>query len=490
MNDKDLENFGKFELSNEKLVFGQLKLAGNTTRLELQDDTPFTKADIDRTFLHGTLNDFRKVTLLDCVQMGSAVKSLDKSSSHHASIVPHYVLLGDRHVHPEELAVSSVSFSIGDAWTLFHDLKAFGFDRNAKQHIAEVAGIGKKGKATLAGDDPRIVYFTGRTSIADVSTVNGTVCVKHCPGWDMGGAHGIRIDNTIFISIAFENLLTVEMATQRLIQLLRFLELVIGRAQELTNVYLQLGEAGSRPLEFRWTFPPSRQMQGGRIPHSFDVLLNPISEPDVFAKVMQNWLASDEERGDARSRLLTSFRNQNEYDTDRLIRAANMFDILPASAFAVDVELSLELIDAKRQSRELFCKLPASLEREAMLNALGRIGKPSLKHKVLSRGRFLIGGMSDTFPELEMVLVAAVDCRNHYVHGSPSKIDYRQKSDTTGFLTDALEFVFVVSDLKDMGWNPYAYIDKYTTMSHTLGAFRVDYAERLHSLKSLTAKGL
>ena len=98
--------------------------------------------------------------------------------------------------------------------------------------------------------------------------------------------------------------------------------------------------------------------------------------------------------------------------------------------------------------------------------------------------------MSDTFPELKMVLEAAVDCRNHYVHGSPSKIDYQQESDTTGFLTDALEFVFVVSDLNDMGWNPYVYINKYTTMSHTLGAFRVDYAERLHFLKSLTAKEL
>ena len=490
MNDKDLENFGKFELSNDKLVFGQLKLAGEASRLELQDDTPFTMADINSAFLHGTLNDFRKVTLLDCVQMGSSVKWRDKLSSHHASIAPHYVLLGDRHVHPEELAVNSVSFSIGDAWTLFHDFEAFGSDGNAKQHITEVAGIGKEGKTTLAGDDPRIVYFTGKTSIADISTVNGTVCVKHCPGWDMGGAHGIRIDNTISISITFENLLTVKTATQRLIQLLRFLELVIGRAQELTNVSFQLGEAGSRPLEFRWTFPPSRQVQGGRIPHSFDVLLNPISEPDIFAKVMQNWLASDEERRDARSRFLTSFRNQNEYDTDRLIRAANMFDILPASAVPVDVELSPELIDAKKQCRELFRTLPKSLEREAMLNALGRIGKPSLKHKVLSRGRFLIDGMSDTFPELKMVLEAAVDCRNHYVHGSPSKIDYRQESDTTGFLTDALEFVFVVSDLNDMGWNPYAYINKYTTMSHTLGAFRVDYAERLHSLKSLTTKGL
>jgi len=282
MNDKNLETFGKFELSNEKLVFGQLKLAGDATRLELQDDTPFTQADIASNFLHGTLNDFRKVTLLGCVQMGTAVKSLGKSSSHHASIVPHYVLLGDRHVHPEELVVNSVSFSIGDAWTLFHDLKAFGFDGNAKQHIAEVAGIGEEGKATVAGDDPRIVYFTGKTSIADVSTVIGTICVKHCPGWDLGGAHGIRIDNTIFISITFESLLTVEMATQRLIQLLRFLELVIGRAQELTNVYFQLGEVGSRPLELRWTFPPSRQMQGGRTPDSFDVLINPITEPEIY----------------------------------------------------------------------------------------------------------------------------------------------------------------------------------------------------------------
>ena len=481
MDDKNFEAFGKFELANDRKVFGQLTVAGEATRLSLQDDGPLGKLDFPNTFMHGILHDFKKVTLLDCTQMENTTIRSHESVSHRSVIAPLKILIGNRHLNPEDLIVKSISFAIGDAWILFHDYKAFGFDKSAKQNIV---GIVKEesGANAIVGDDPRIVYFTGKKSIVDVDTCIGKVYVQHCPGWDIGGAHGIRIDNKIFISISFPNLLTADAAIQRLIQLLRFLELMIGRAQESSNVYLQLTPEESLPIELLWTFAPSKPELGGRVPHAFDVLIDPINEPENFATVMRNWLSSDGERGHARARFLTSFRNHNVYDIDRLIRAANMFDLLPTSAIQADVELSPELVEAKKVCRELFLKLPKTLERESMLNSLGRIGKLSLKHKVLSRARFLIDGMSDTFPELEKVLATAVDCRNHYVHGNQLKIDNEKIPGLTTFLTDALEFVFAVSDLNDMGWNAYAYIFKLTTMSHALGAFRVDYAERLRAL--------
>ena len=44
----------------------------------------------------------------------------------------------------------------------------------------------------------------------------------------------------------------------------------------------------------------------------------------------------------------------------------------------------------------------------------------------------------------------AIDCRNHYVHGNPAKLDYESVLD---FLTNTLEFVYGVSELIECGWD-------------------------------------
>src|SRR5690606_40268316 len=51
------------------------------------------------------------------------------------------------------------------------------------------------------------------------------------------------------------------------------------------------------------------------------------------------------------------------------------------------------------------------------------------------------------FPELDLVVDQAVNCRNFYVHGSASAIDYSTNFDQVQFFTDTLEFVFGISDL-------------------------------------------
>jgi ApeA N-terminal domain 1 len=173
---------------------------------------------------------------------------------------------------------------------------------------------------------------------------------------------------------------------------------------------------------------------------------------------------------------------------DRLIGAANMFDILPRSAVPRDVELPRDLQEAKQQCRGIFRSLPDSYERSSILNALGRIGMASLKHKTRHRAQYLVPTLEEWFPEIVRVLDAAIDCRNHYVHGSPSRIDYSENNDMVIFFTHTLEFVFGASELVEAGLDIQAFVERPTSMSHPYGAYRVNYPLNLQAFRALVER--
>jgi hypothetical protein len=67
------------------------------------------------------------------------------------------------------------------------------------------------------------------------------------------------------------------------------------------------------------------------------------------------------------------------------------------------------------------------------------------------------------FPELAFVTEKAVNCRNHFVHGSSGDFDYASDYPITWFFVDTLQFVFGASDLVEAGWDIAAWIAKGTT---------------------------
>jgi hypothetical protein len=160
-----------------------------------------------------------------------------------------------------------------------------------------------------------------------------------------------------------------------------------------------------------------------------------------------------------------------------------MFDILPASAVPYDVQLTPEVAEAKAASRALFKALQISPERDSILNALGRLGKASLKHKVSARAKLILDFIPTRFPDLVLVLNEAVDCRNYFVHGSKAKMDYIANFDQVSFFTEALEFTFAASDLIECGWDIVEWSKKSSTVSHPFDRFRLDYKPRLDDLK-------
>lgn len=318
----------------------------------------------------------------------------------------------------------------------------------------------------------------------------GTVSATHMPSFTMPGPHGIKVENKIHVNIAFKESATIDEAIVKVDALLRFLEIIAGRPQNVLRLAFRLQSAAERPtlLDVYWCMPPSRDGdEGDRRPHPADLPIQAARTPDYFATVLTAWLARHHDWSNARFRFSSSFALQHRFTIDRLVGAANMFDILPASAVPSDVPLSAELEDAKKTGDALFRKLPLSPERDSILNALGRLGKSSLKHKIRHRARLILDRISGRFPELELVIGEAVSCRNYFVHGSKTKIDYSTDFDQVSFFTEALEFIFAASDLIECGWDIEAWSKQSSTVSHPFDRFRLDYQPRLDELKPVLA---
>lgn len=270
--------------------------------------------------------------------------------------------------------------------------------------------------------------------------------------------------------------------------MLKFLEIIVGRPQNLTKLVFLPASTGEHPklLDVYWCIPPRRDADNeSRKPHPVDLPIQVTVKPDEFTGVFKCWLERHDSWRNARTRFSTAFAHQNSYDIDRIVSAANMFDILPSTACPATVTLTPDLDQAVGNARKAFLALPAGSERDSILGCLGRIGKATLKSKVRGRAKLITDIVGDRFPELDMVVDQAVDCRNYYVHGSVAKIDYSKHFDQLHFFTDTLEFVFAASDLVESGWDIAAWTKQGSTLSHPFGQYRVNYAGQLSELKKL-----
>lgn len=258
----------------------------------------------------------------------------------------------------------------------------------------------------------------------------------------------------------------------------------------LSNIKINISDDENTPnyLSVYWSLSSGhvqKSKQNSRKPHPSDVLVDPINRPEEFSAVLINWLLKNEDRREARFRFSNSFNRGNVYDIDRLVGAANMFDILPCSAVPKPVELSDELIDAKDQCCTLFKALPDSPERSSILGALGRLGHSALKHKIHHRAKYIINADKEKFQHLHLVIDEAVNCRNHYVHGSKSKIDYSKNPELTWFYVDTLEFIFAISELIECGWDMQFWVAKGRALSHPFGFYLEQYPNKIRELKKV-----
>ena len=468
-------------------VQGELCLKGAATTLDLYSGAFFdTHANQD---IFGLFYDRSKVSLINCIKMsGPGSVSRGAERYHFSSVFPHFVIFGDQHISSSDRTILELSFTVDDAATLVYDFDSFGEVVAARPHLERIVEAKEWRRKVEIGENPLLFYFTGKHEIFAVDTMLGKISASHGISYRFPGPEGIHVDNTISLNIAFNSERTVAEAIASVLDILRFLEIIAGRPQNISKLaFLPVStEEHPKVFDVYWCMPPRRDCEDeSRKPHPADLPIQAAIKPDEFTSVLKDWLERHDEWRNARDRFSTAFAYQNTYDIDRIVGAANMFDILPSSACPDSVTLPPYLEQARDDARKAFQALPASPERDSVLGALGRIGKATLKRKVRSRAKLITDIVGDRLPELDVVVDQAVDCRNYYVHGSVAKIDYSKHFDQVQFFTDTLEFVFAASDLVQSGWDIIAWTKQGSTLSHPFGGYYVNYARQLSELKKL-----
>ena len=425
---------GTFIVAPGVEVQGDLILKGAKTTLDLYSKDFFSTHALQESCILGALHNRMKVSLVDCITtQGIGSGSRGDERYHFASVFPHFVIFGNEHITSVDRKITDVSFHVDDAASLFYDLDAFGSVIDARRHIERLVATKEEiGRDIAIGDHPMIFYFTGKYEIFKAETGLGTISAEHRPSYQFPGPEGIKVDNKIHINIAFKIPATVKEAITGVNTLLRFLEVIAGRPQTVLRLVFVVPGSADKPniLDVYWSMSPARDGHDtDRGPHPADLPIQAAHTPEYFASVLTAWLARDHDWRSARFRFSTAFSLQRQFTIDRLVGAANMFDILPASAVPADMPLTEEIENARTASRELFKSLPPSPERDSVLNALGRLGKASLKRKVRARAKLILDRVPARFPELELVIDEAVDCRNYFVHGSNAKMDYSVGAD-------------------------------------------------------------
>ena len=489
------KHHGQFSLAPGVQLYGELTVAGRRTSLYLYDRQYFKTYVMPHQYIMGVLHDLSKVSLIDCLMPPIPGHGSRRGEEYYsARAFPHFVIHGDQYLAPDERSIDRVDCVLDDAPTLFYDFDAFGMllgAKKARSFIDEIAAFNGSvlGRQIETGLEPEILYFCGKRNIFSVKTRIGQISASHNPApIPFDGPSGVGLRNTIFLSLEFPEPVIFERSMRHIATLSRFFELLVGRPQNFVKISLSTkSEKQNRNLfTVYWSMPPRRKrLHRAQKPHPSDLLLDAVRQPDHFCRVLANWLERDESWAHARARLSTCVAKQSLYDVDRLVGAANMFDILPACAVPSDVPVARELEEAKKIGRAAFLSLPSSPERDGVLSALGRIGKASLKQKVRYRAASIVEEIGNCFPDLLAVTNEAVNCRNFYVHGGVAGFDYEAHFDSVIFFTETLEFVFAASDLIEAGWDVKAWTNVATTMSHPFARYRMNYGLQLHELGKL-----
>jgi len=478
---------GNFDLAGEASVIGQLRLRGSATSLEVHADRQIGM-EHHHAYLTGHAYTGELLTLIDCSRTSMSHTSGPQLSTRYtASIYPSYVAVGRHHFDPGQPCIESIQFSTTDLHTLFHDYHAFGTIHDSRGDFARLLGELKEDRAIPIGEAPTIAYFTGKYRIAEAITRLGKVSVNHSLSYNFGGPSGVHLRNRMYVAIEPEAPMTFVAAIEAMTDVALFLSVGAGRGQGITRIHVGLASQGEKHpayAQVHMSFPWKVRRASDRFrPHPADVPLRPIEEPEEFQKVLTDWLARQPEWRIARHRYLSCLRKANTFGSDRLITAANMFDLLPMGAVPEDSDLSPEMAQARETCRAAFRDLPDSPERSSALSAMGRLGSASLPKKVLHRVAMLEPTFGRVFPDLGLVATTAVKVRNVYVHGRSKDFDIDKVEPFTPFLTEALEFVFGASDLLQAGWNSQRWLSGSFAGRHSFSRFLDSYRYEAPELK-------
>ena len=497
-------NYNDVYIPRDGVGAGRLVIDGKDTLLTLLNSSEPAGSHAAIRDQHGRLNDGSKASLLECVEISSTTHHWGNIVQHETRIFPHYVLLGHSFISSDEANIQAIRYHFENVGCLVNTLQTFGTIDPTREEFRQIIEADHKRTERKAqehgwdppkftpeiGDHPILQYFSGRNEIVKCDVQIGSVAMNNRVSFGFGSPNGVQISNEITVTLEFATPATVSTAFASLGTLHSFFELCLGKRQRFLWIEVQLVKGGAeiddpivRPLQGYWSYCNER-VSGETSPTQYvDALLDAGKQPAEFKKVLSGWLDSAATLGKARSRFTTAFHS-GSYSVDRIIGAANMFDLLPITHIPSEVAPDELTSKAVEEARKRFKAFPDSIARQSVLSALGRVGQASLRDKICHRAHRVVNVDPNMFAELHLPCKQAVLCRNHFVHGSEGAFDYREEFNAFAFLTDTLEFVFAVSDLIELGWDYNSWY-KCSPMHHNFGSYVVNYHMNLKMLKQL-----
>ncbi len=442
---------GLFSLPSGKEMHGTLTVDGSDSVLDLWSSVAADQysrrkpSESQTTTIIGTLDDQKKVSLVDCMELGRTTFGGSDGYSYHERFFPHYAIVGYA---PFDGEISGVSFVTDDTKTLFHDRKSFGGLHLGTEKLTKL--LNDAGVSVEEGWHPVVNYWTGKTEVMSGETPLGRFFAHNQPTITAGGGpDGVHIANEVVLSIIFSDPLSVHELDDSIRKLLRFFEIVVGRPQNLLKVNIppNYEERAVSSSVYMNMFRNRIDEYARREPDWRDILIDAASEPDKCLKLMSAWLERDEAWRVTRSRFSAGWRKQNDYDAERMVGAANMFDLLPVDVFPR-------------------CK-------------------QSLKQRARHRSSLVTKVIGTDLPDLDYVTDAAIELRHLYVHGAERNPKRPALVGSTPFLIDTLEFIFCTSDLVELGWDILSWHQKRKMGGHPFCDYLYGYSRELAELKKL-----
>lgn len=476
-----VRHHGTFVLQGHE-VWGELALSGLDTELNLRTELPLSIISSPKV-MHGRLHDFTYVSCIDCVGGPEPAQAWNSNGKNSLTwrVTPHQILSGRSHFNPDTNRIREVWFSTGDTLRIFDDFDSFGVVYKPNEELSGLIPRTSGERRIPVGPKPQFAYFAGRCTLLEASLPFGKLEVQH---WlqPRSDGHSAGVDTDMRIQVAFEPALALEDCLREVARIAQFLSLVAGRQQGVTNIQVALDGVDHKnpPLSVYWCSGPE-QVNGQDLdtPSWRDIPLDCIRRTDEFKQVIERWFASDEHTL-ARNRLYACRRSNNSFDIDRLVAAANMFDL--TKSLAVE-PVSREVEKVRDECKIALKTLPRTDDLNSVIMALSRIGAPSLMKKVKSRAAVLRGHFG--LENLDEVLRQAIKCRNYFVHGPGDRgFNFEVVQYHTVLLTETLEFVFAAAELIECGWAGGAWASKHHTGRHWFNRFLAYYRQESENLLS------
>ena len=441
-----------FKIENNNNISGVLATGSDSKKFSCWSSEFFHIED--HSNIYGKTNENKYISLLNCLGGSGASSYMSQNErSYSCEVYSHTLVVGKDKVNSETDKFDSISLVVGNPLKLFKHLNSFGYINFPDENLVESLNTQKYTPKFDTEKHPVIAYFNGDFSIFEQETELGTIKAHNLVTCgSLGGATGVKIENKVVITIDFREGVTIDEAFKRANLVALFLRFIGVKGLFFKDITLKKMEHEHH----EFTIYHDSYEWGKEIKDSY------YSEPlidvtnDRFPEILKGWFEKSDRESVRYNFYNTYFRDS--YSSDRLITAANMFDIFPVSEQDTKLSIATDaeelLTNLKMHIKSEFSTFPDI--KQSLLQSIGFLTRKSLKDRVQERLNIikphLVGHKINT-KDLEFIVNIAIKSRNYYVHGSKyKKLSPEKLLKFQGLFIDTFEYIYALSEIVECGW--------------------------------------